>query len=1203
MRKMLSFLLALCLIVAMIPVGASAENDIAEITIGETTTKYQDTSAFEAAIEGMTSDTVASVKMLANITVSGSNDASKILVFPKGTTTTLDLNGFTLTVGMRVNSTGTLTVTDSSESKIGKIVSQSTNSIYILSGGNFTLEGGTLESKTPIYTAGSSDTHITILGGTVRSTATSRSTFYVAIDAQSASSLVIGSGDSEKDNRIVIDGGATYGVYLPEGDQESVQFKGGWVSSLCGTLRDPDEMHCKLGEPIDDILPAGKVSKVYTDESTQETYYQIVDLTEEADVAATIGVDRYASIKSAVIHLQTSETLTLQKDVTLNEQLRITAADATLDLNGYDYTNTYSYGVYAYLSNGPIAGSTFRLKNSGNHTSTVTAKYQPVYLYGPFKGMATLYIEGDIALHRDSGDLVKLANAQMAYSESAAAMIGNGGFKATESDGQSYIYGGYDEAAEADINHTAVLLNDYRGLENLTVPAAKSYVVDLNGHTYTVTSTINGAAAIDLSKAKASLTVKNGNFISLMADGAFLNEDNASLSLENVNLSVPNNTYGIVAQGTHSGISVNLTGGSVSAKSDGVGIYFPSDDSTLVIDGTTITGDTAVAVKGGTTTIRGNSVLHGSGAARIPDAAQGSGTNRTGAAIYLEGNYSWNTAINIEGGYFISDQADAVQMLFANEDYTKAISISGGYFTSDPSEYVVAGKAALPSDQAGYAFMVGPKPENVVEGIEPASGDPVVDDSKLPSDMDDEAKQAAAEAASSVQDGGELAAAANSVLDKVSEAQVEAATNAINDEDSGVTVGGAEVKVYVQTYLDIKPTEYTAAAEGSTATLTLDITPMYRVVASTAASADQIRVVGEVGEGGGDPNAVVLEGSESNKGLNITTMTLSVTLPDVFKNQTVYIQHKDYEYTAKADNDTVTFTNPHGFSEFTFTTASQAEAQIGDTIYTSLQAAVDNVKTGETITLLKDGLKATVSREVSFTIANENSNDFKATLTAGSGYTMTKGTNGQYTFTKESSTPITPGPGGDDNDEDEFPFVDVKSSAWYYEAVKYVYENSLMAGTSDTTFDPETKLTRAMAAQILYNLDGQPTVSGDAAFTDMNAAPTWSFTAIAWAQETGVVAGMGDGTFAPNDNVTREQFAQMMYNYAKYKEYDMTKTGDLSKFPDDESVSGWAETALSWANGNGLINGHDDGTLAPQGNTIRGQAASILMNFDLNLAK
>ena len=121
---------------------------------------------------------------------------------------------------------------------------------------------------------------------------------------------------------------------------------------------------------------------------------------------------------------------------------------------------------------------------------------------------------------------------------------------------------------------------------------------------------------------------------------------------------------------------------------------------------------------------------------------------------------------------------------------------------------------------------------------------------------------------------------------------------------------------------------------------------------------------------------------------------------------------------------------------------------------------------------------------------------------------MTQGENGEYTFTKKPSTPVTPGPG--DDDEDEFPFTDVKSGAWYYDAVKYVYENGLMAGTSDTTFDPEMKLNRAMAAQILYNLEGKPAVTEAATFTDAAAAGEWALDAIAWAQQTGVVAGMGD---------------------------------------------------------------------------------------------
>ena len=100
-----------------------------------------------------------------------------------------------------------------------------------------------------------------------------------------------------------------------------------------------------------------------------------------------------------------------------------------------------------------------------------------------------------------------------------------------------------------------------------------------------------------------------------------------------------------------------------------------------------------------------------------------------------------------------------------------------------------------------------------------------------------------------------------------------------------------------------------------------------------------------------------------------------------------------------------------------------------------------------------------------------------------------------------------------------------------------------------------------------------------------------------------VVNGYEDNTFRPNRAVTREELAQMLYNYAKVKGYDLTASGDLTAFPDGSKVSSWAEAAMAWANGNELINGHDDGTLEPGGTTTRAQAASILMRFDQNVVE
>ena len=192
-----------------------------------------------------------------------------------------------------------------------------------------------------------------------------------------------------------------------------------------------------------------------------------------------------------------------------------------------------------------------------------------------------------------------------------------------------------------------------------------------------------------------------------------------------------------------------------------------------------------------------------------------------------------------------------------------------------------------------------------------------------------------------------------------------------------------------------------------------------------------------------------------------------------------------------------------------------------------------------------------------------------------------------------------------DSKSHDLPFTDLAANAWYTDAVAYVYLHDIMEGMSATTFQPNGTLSRAMAVQIFYNLEGQPDISGENLgypYEDVDAQ-AWYGDAVYWARITGVATGYGDGTFQPGDSITRQEFAQMLYNYAKYKGFDLTAEGDLSQFPDSGSVADWAEIAMSWANGNKLINGHDNGTLEPGGTTTRAQAASILMRFDQNLVE
>ena len=223
-------------------------------------------------------------------------------------------------------------------------------------------------------------------------------------------------------------------------------------------------------------------------------------------------------------------------------------------------------------------------------------------------------------------------------------------------------------------------------------------------------------------------------------------------------------------------------------------------------------------------------------------------------------------------------------------------------------------------------------------------------------------------------------------------------------------------------------------------------------------------------------------------------------------------------------------------------------------------------------------------------------NNGKTTTAAGNEAKITEDT----TFTAVWNASSIGGGSTEEPEEPALPFTDVKTGDWFYEHVLYVYENNIMAGMSETTFEPLTTLDRAQAVQMLYNLEGQPEVTGEMDFTDVETSDWWS-NAVAWASQNGVVAGYEDETFRPERKVTREEFAQMLYNYAEYKGYDLTASANLSKYPDAGKISGWAETAMAWANGNGLINGHDNGMIDPIGTATRAQAASILANFDKNI--
>ena len=216
----------------------------------------------------------------------------------------------------------------------------------------------------------------------------------------------------------------------------------------------------------------------------------------------------------------------------------------------------------------------------------------------------------------------------------------------------------------------------------------------------------------------------------------------------------------------------------------------------------------------------------------------------------------------------------------------------------------------------------------------------------------------------------------------------------------------------------------------------------------------------------------------------------------------------------------------------------------------------------------------------------------------GDSVKLTDKGDGKYTFQMPASkvtveavfTAVEPEPEG-------LPFTDVTSGDWFYDAVAYVYDKGMMEGTTDTTFAPAMNLTRSMIAQVLYNLEERPEAPGAAGFPDV-AAGAWYADAVNWAAARGIVKGYDTGAFGPEDSVTREQLAAILYRYAQAKGYDTTQGGmAVREFSDSASISDWAQTAMSWAVNAQVLSGKGNGVLDPQGTATRAEVAQMLMNF------
>ena len=219
----------------------------------------------------------------------------------------------------------------------------------------------------------------------------------------------------------------------------------------------------------------------------------------------------------------------------------------------------------------------------------------------------------------------------------------------------------------------------------------------------------------------------------------------------------------------------------------------------------------------------------------------------------------------------------------------------------------------------------------------------------------------------------------------------------------------------------------------------------------------------------------------------------------------------------------------------------------------------------------------------------------------GDAVQVTENADGTYTFTMPNGQVTitatfveTEAPVGE-------PFLDVNEGDWFYDAVAYAYENGLMDGVGGNRFAPNSATTRGMLVTILYRLEGEPAVTGEAGFDDV-AAGQWYTDAVIWAAANDIVNGIGDNQFGPENTLTREQLVTMLYRYAQNKGYDVTASADLSGYPDAGQIQSWAQEAMTWAVAEGIVEGMD-GNLNPAGHATRAQIATILMRFCEGVAK
>lgn len=569
-----------------------------------------------------------------------------------------------------LNSTGTLNL------QSGVIQTTKYGAIKKGKGSTFNMSGGSVIGDGAIY---ASNGTINITAGKVGLTDGSTKK---SINNTSATITIGTSGGTSKEDPW-IDG-------LAIGANKTASLYSGYITSTSGTFAVGTIFNCVFGSDISNSLPAGKMCVKEND------VFVVQELTEESDAAAKIGDTLYSSTTVAAKALTEEQTLVLLKDVTVNTSsaaITISVPNAKLDLNGHNVTNTHEQGTGILMKTNYNTKKDVvaNVQNSGSEQSTVKAAIPLSFSSGDSHYAMNINMSGDIALESSTGQNIKLGTAaQLVYSESAAAAVGNGGFKTTTADGE-YIYGSLANAISASSDGYVELLNDYSGFDPLKIADGKTGTLDLQGHTYQFNSSNDNDAVVDIISTNSNLTIQNGSLVSL-SNGVSILQNNSSVTLDNVKVTA-NGTFGAVTNGTQVGNNLTLKNNSFISAPNGIGVYWPSGNGVLTIDNSQITGHTGVQVCGGSLDIKGaNTSITATGTPQ--EKTENDGPIMDGAAVSIieRAGYRDLEKITVRDGSFSSaDGSEAVKAYsFNNTDKVEAefdnsasiVTISGGNYSS-----------------------------------------------------------------------------------------------------------------------------------------------------------------------------------------------------------------------------------------------------------------------------------------------------------------------------------------------------------------------------------------------------------------------------------------------------------------------------------------------------------------------------------------